>query len=159
MLPRRESKCNFPENSGGLRIVNGAAPVKLNSSIGLQRRTNDGWESVPVANFLLRANCTGSTPSCVSLDPGAVLEPPAWTGRSCNSQCPTPCDLDGPLPPGRTAFCSPVATGSSPSRPRRSRRNDHFGDGATLAERSSQSLLSPSHASSRRPPLDARRLR
>lgn len=94
----------LPGKFGALRVVNGAVPVQLDSSIGVQRRVNDRWESVPVANFFLRAKCGSSPYSCVSLGPGAELEPVPWTGNSCNSQCPTPCDLNGPLRPGIYRF-------------------------------------------------------
>lgn len=60
--------------------------VRLRGSVQLERRTERGWESLPL-DFGLRATCDQPVPECVSLVPGAELLPPRWLGTQGDAQC------------------------------------------------------------------------
>jgi hypothetical protein len=89
----------------GLQLFNRGSAVELSSRISIERRDSDQWRTAPVENlFLVEACSSAPVPPCVGLSPGNILKPVPWTGNTCTSQCPVPCDLDNSLRPGTYRF-------------------------------------------------------
>ncbi|MFK7988616.1 MAG: hypothetical protein AB8I08_21530 [Sandaracinaceae bacterium] len=66
--------------STSLRIESrGAEPTDV-GALALQRQDGDDWTDVP-ATLHLRDSCDAEPAECFTLTPGAVLLPPAWTGK------------------------------------------------------------------------------
>ena len=86
---------------GEFRVLNRGKQIQLNTTVKIQEKTSEGWREAPVTNLRLRASCEASAAKeCMTLAAGASLQPPAWTGSYCSSQCLANCNLDGPAPPG-----------------------------------------------------------
>lgn len=65
----------------------GDEPAELSSRVALQRRSGEAWEDVDGGELHLRFGCDEDIPECLTLAPGAVLLPPAWTGKTGTTQC------------------------------------------------------------------------
>lgn len=72
----------------------GEEPAELSSRVALQRRSGEAWEDVDGGELHLRFGCDEAVPECLTLAPGAVLLPPAWTGKTGTTQC----ECEGPCP-------------------------------------------------------------
>jgi len=90
---------------GEFIVTNQGAAVSLRSTVAVERRLGDKWQKAPVTNLELRNECLPSpAPNCIELGAKAILRPMPWTGSFCSAQCPVPCRLDGPAPPGTYRF-------------------------------------------------------
>ncbi len=65
----------------------GAEPAEI-GALSLQRLDDETWTYVP-ATLELRDSCEAEPATCFTLTPGAVLLPPAWTGKvgATSGQC------------------------------------------------------------------------
>jgi len=96
---------NLAEQFGSFRLVNSGPSISLNSAVEVERQENGDWQNARVSNLLLIRSCQEkASQKCIQLAARATLQPPPWRGNYCSSQCPVPCDLDGPLPPGTYRF-------------------------------------------------------
>jgi len=92
-------------NFGEFFVINGDQSLSLNSSVAVQQKVDGKWVPVSVTNLYLRETCaTGQPPRCRKLERGERIKAARWTGNFCSSQCPGPCRLDGPAPPGTYRF-------------------------------------------------------
>ena len=90
---------------GAFRLINHGPAVQLASAVEVERQVDGRWTSTGVSNLYLVPKCMiGVTSKCVTLPAGGPLEPVAWRGNYCYSQCPVPCDLDSPVPAGTYRF-------------------------------------------------------
>ncbi|MBZ5625008.1 MAG: hypothetical protein LAQ69_40845 [Acidobacteriia bacterium] len=104
-VPAPDLTIELPGKFGEFRLINHGAPVQLDSTVQVQQRIDGKWQETHVANLYLMISCQAAQPPrCVSLASGANLQPVAWSGNYCSSQCPTNCNLDGPVPPGIYRF-------------------------------------------------------
>jgi hypothetical protein len=94
-----------PGPFGALQLVNHGQSIRLSAVLKVEQQLGNDWKDTPVTNLFLIAQCGAApVPKCVSLPAGATFQPVPWRGNYCNSQCPVPCDLDGPVPPGVYRF-------------------------------------------------------
>jgi hypothetical protein len=92
-------------NFGAFQVVNHGAAIQLGSLVKVEAKVHGEWKDSLVANLYLIPKCaSGAAPKCLSLAAGQTLQPVPWRGNYCYSQCPEPCDLDGPVPPGSYRF-------------------------------------------------------
>ena len=90
---------------GAFAIENAGPAVSLESSVAVERLRDGRWARVPVDNLYLRSSCSRERlPRCVTAPARERFEPLPWSGMFCNSQCPTPCDLDGAASAGVYRF-------------------------------------------------------
>jgi hypothetical protein len=79
----------------------GADLARLAKQVTVEREENGEWRGI--ATLSLRWSCEQAPEEgCVSLVPGAELQPPAWLGRGGEAQCACP-DCE-PMPSGRYRF-------------------------------------------------------
>ena len=77
----------------GTLVVRTSAPVRLVSTITIERERPDGsFETMQSLDVPLRlvARCDEPARGCVTVGPGD-LKPVAWSGMSCSAQCPRAC--------------------------------------------------------------------
>jgi len=95
----------LPGPFGALQVVNHGESIRLSTVVRVEQQVGADWKDTSVTNLFLIHECTTApAPKCVSLSAGATLEPVSWRGNYCYAQCPVPCDLDGPVPPGVYRF-------------------------------------------------------
>lgn len=77
--------------------------VELGKALVVERAQGRNWATVDGQGELtLRSDCQTPAPDCLTLVPGATLEPPAWLGTSGDAQCL--CERCVAVPPGRYRF-------------------------------------------------------
>lgn len=89
----------------GLRVHNadpGDFDVHLERDVRVEREVNGRWQRVSVAGFQLRAQCTGTTPDCVTIPRDSAITIVPWTGMQGDGQCT--CTRCFDAPPGRYRF-------------------------------------------------------
>lgn len=64
----------------------GTEAIELRTALALQKEDGDSWDDVS-ASLALRDTCAAETSECITLAPGAVYIPPAWTGQLGDAQC------------------------------------------------------------------------
>src|SRR5262249_24550154 len=84
----------------------------------IEQQTAAGWKPV-FREFRLVATCDAvpALPACVTLAPGAVLKPVAWTGYTCAGQCPRAVQRNFYRPPGMFRLVLPVCGGGEITGP------------------------------------------
>jgi hypothetical protein len=95
----------LPGTFGTFQLVNHGESTQLDSAVRVETKVDGEWKDSNVANLYLIAKCRSGAPAkCVTLAAGQTLQPMPWRGNYCSSQCPVPCDLDGPVPKGIYRF-------------------------------------------------------
>lgn len=90
---------------GEFSVVNRGEAISLNSAVAVRQLVTGEWEDALVTNLYLREACRAvRPPRCRELGPDEEIKAVRWTGNFCSSQCPGPCRLDGPAPPGTYRF-------------------------------------------------------
>jgi len=84
----------------------------------IEQQTAAGWKPV-FREFRLLETCDAlaTLPACVTLAPGAVLKPVAWTGYTCDGQCPLDCKRNIYRPPGTFRLVLPLCGGGEVTGP------------------------------------------
>jgi hypothetical protein len=88
---------------GAFEVVNHGNAIELSTAVEVERQVDGRWSDVHVSNLKLVAGCPSvsvKSPKCTTLAAHVTLRPMKWLGNYCYSQCPTACDLDGPVPAG-----------------------------------------------------------
>lgn len=75
----------------------GTEAIELRTAVALEREDGDDWDDVSAA-LTLRDTCAAEASECITLAPGAVYIPPAWTGQLGDAQCE--CERCAPAPAG-----------------------------------------------------------
>jgi len=77
----------------------GDQPSRLARPLTVERRDGDAWAPLDgVAGLSLRYSCEDRAEECITLVPGAELQPPPWLGTIGDAQCE--CTRCGPAPAG-----------------------------------------------------------
>jgi len=83
------------DRSVDLRVENrGTEEVELRARLAVEKQGGGGWEAAP-AGLSLRDSCAAEAPACITLAPGAVYIPPAWTGKLGAGQDDAQCACEG----------------------------------------------------------------
>lgn len=92
------------DRSVAFRVENrGTEQIELSTRLTLEKQQGDDWQPAS-AGLSLRDSCEAPVPDCVTLAPGAVYIPPAWTGllgaadQPGDAQCG--CEACTPAPAG-----------------------------------------------------------
>ncbi len=91
-------------NFGEFSVVNRGSTISLNSAVTVEQKVNGKWVRASVTNLYLRETCGAQPQPCRRLEHNDRITAVQWTGKFCSSQCPVPCRLDGPAPPGTYRF-------------------------------------------------------
>ena len=94
---------NLPKAGAFLVRNDGAAAVRLDPEVLLERRADGGWIAQPIG-LRLDPGAVAAAGKCVALAAGAELRPPAWNGFSCAPQVPGPCRANIYMGPGTFRF-------------------------------------------------------
>jgi hypothetical protein len=98
---------------GAFEIVNEGDEISLSTKVQVQRLQGGRWENEVTDLQLVRA-CNVPAPSdCITLKAREVLQPPAWNGLACASQCAAGCRGNMSLPPGTFRFVIAACSGSA----------------------------------------------
>jgi hypothetical protein len=100
---------------GGLIAIDltnlGNADVRLRPALTVERQNGSTWAEVETAGLTLRWDCQAPPPPfCMSLAPGASIQPPPWLGTTGDAQCI--CTRCGPVPAGTYRFVATNCDGT-----------------------------------------------
>jgi hypothetical protein len=89
----------------------GASEISLRTSVIVEVESAGSFAAAPSTSSLaLRYDCTHEAERCVTLAPGAELQPPAWLGTWGDMQCR--CTRCGPVEPGSYRLVVTTCDGS-----------------------------------------------
>lgn len=90
---------------GSFRIVNpGTDSVSLDSRVIVEHLVNGEWKAIPVIVELFEKCSQKPLKACPAVGGGQTLQPVAWTGSGCGSQCDEPCRGNIYYGPGKFRF-------------------------------------------------------